>query len=89
VEEMDELTEVMLDIGLSIAHSCSIELTDLPPNARTLNVYFDGKVVPSDPDDGWTIADDVVTLHGEACDAVKSGQVQQVRLLSGCETIIR
>jgi hypothetical protein len=89
VEEMDELTEVMLNIGLTIAHSCSIELTDLPPNARTLNVYFDGEVVPSDPQEGWTIADDVVTLHGEACASVKSGQVEQVRLLSGCETILR
>lgn len=89
VEELNELTEVMLDIGLTISHSCSIELTDLPPNAHTLNVYFDGQVVPSDAVDGWTIAKDVVTLHGEACSMVKSGKVEQVRLISGCETILR
>lgn len=89
VENLEELTDVVRDIGLTVAHSCTLELTDLPPNANTLNVYFDGRVVPSDDVDGWTLEDELVTLHGAACDELKSGEVEQVRLISGCETILR
>src|SRR5690606_444805 len=89
VAGLDELTDVVRTIGVKVAQSCTIELTERPPNANTLNVYFDGQVVPLDAEDGWTLKNDIVTLHGQACDQLKSGEILQVRLISGCETIIR
>jgi hypothetical protein len=86
---LDELTDVVRRIGVSVAQSCSIELEDRPEYASSLNVYFDGQVVPYDADEGWTLSDQEVTLHGESCDAVVTGLVTQIRLISGCETIIR
>ena len=89
VAGLDELTDVVRTIGVKVAQSCTIELTERPPNANTLNVYFDGQVVPLNAEDGWTLKNDIVTLHGQACDQLKSGKILQVRLISGCETIIR
>lgn len=89
VKGLDELTDVVRSIGVSVAQSCTIQLSDRPPDANTLNVYFDAQVIPSGREDGWTLERDMVTLHGAACDQLKSGNVLQVRLISGCETIIR
>ncbi len=89
VDSLEELTDVVRSIGTKIAQSCTIELTDRPPDANTLNVYFDGQVVPYGDEDGWSVDDDVVTIHGQACDRLTAGKVLQVRLISGCETIIR
>ncbi len=89
VESLAELTDVVRAIGTKVAQDCTIELKDRPAVANSLNVYFDGVVLPFDPKQGWTIKDGTVTLHGDACDTLKSGKVAQVKLISGCETIIR
>ena len=89
VKSLDELTDVVQSIGFQVTHTCNIELSDRPPEANTLNVYFDAEVIPYGEDDGWTLKDEIVTLHGDACDELRSGDVLQVKLISGCETIIR
>lgn len=89
VESLDELSAAVRAIGANLTQSCEIELVDRPAVANELNVYFDTEVVVSDEVDGWTLEGDVVTLNGDACDRIKSGQVDQVELLSGCRTIVR
>jgi hypothetical protein len=61
--------------------------------ADLTNVYFDQEVIPSDPVDGWswkTLPSDdapaVISLHGAACAELRSGQVSQVQIVSGCPT---
>ncbi len=61
--------------------------------ADLTNVYFDQEVVPSDPVDGWSWkvlpsgeAPAVIALHGEACAELRSGQISQVQIVSGCPT---
>lgn len=89
VSSLDELTGTVRAIGLDVTQTCSIELLERPPFANELNVYFDAVVVPQDEDDGWTLEEDVVTLHGGACDRLVNGEVEEVQLLSGCQTIVR
>lgn len=89
VESLDELTDAVRAIGSEIAQRCQLELIDRPSYANELNVFFDGVVVPLDKTDGWTLEEDIVTLHGEACSTLQAGQVSEVALISGCETIIR
>jgi hypothetical protein len=89
VESLDELSDTVRLIGTELAQSCAIELVERPPQANELNVYLDGLVVPWGDAHGWTLADDVVTLHGDACDLVKSGEVAEIQLVSGCRTVIR
>ncbi len=89
VESLAELTDAVRAIGLDLTQSCEIELVEPPVYANEFNVYFDGEVLPSDPVDGWTLEDNLVTLHGEACDTMRSGEVEQVHLLSGCLTVVR
>ncbi|MFO0758523.1 MAG: vWA domain-containing protein [Byssovorax sp.] len=62
--------------------------------ADLTNVYFDQTVVPYDPVDGWSWTKPpgdgsepaVITLHGDACAELRSGQVSQVQIVSGCPT---
>lgn len=89
VESLDELTDAVRTIGSAVAQNCEIELLDRPPAANELNVYFDGEVVPNDGAQGWTLNGEVVTLHGDACHRVRGGEVTEVQLISGCETVIR
>jgi hypothetical protein len=89
VESLDELSDTVRLIGSELAHQCSIQLTARPPQANELNVYLDGELVPWGQDDGWTIEDQTVTLHGPPCDEVKSGDITEIQLVSGCRTVIR
>lgn len=89
VESLAELTQTVRAIGLDLTRSCEIELEEAPIYEDRFNVYFDAEVVPSDPDNGFTLSDGVVTLHGEACEAVESGAVDEIHLLSGCRTVVR
>lgn len=89
VESLAELTDAMRTIGRDLTQTCEIELEEPPVVEDRFNVYFDAELVPTDPNDGWTLMDGVVTLHGEACDAVESGAVDEIQLLSGCLTVVR
>jgi hypothetical protein len=89
VSSLSELTSTVRSIGVDLTQTCEIELLERPLYANELNVYFDALLVPSDPGDGWTLEEDLVTLHGDACDQVKGGEVEQVRLVSGCQTVVK
>jgi hypothetical protein len=66
---------------------CDITVDNPPSTMGYTNVYLDQQLVFYDPVDGWTwTAPNVVTLHGASCDELRSGQVAQVQVVSGCPT---
>ena len=61
-----------------------------PPMPGDTNVYLDSSVLPYGAADGWTWKDPTtVELHGAACDELKTGQVKQVQIVSGCPTVVK
>ncbi len=90
VSDTDSLNSVLKSIGTSVSTSCDITLQDaLHIDEKTINVYFDARLIESDPDDGWTYEYPTVTLHGAPCDELLSGEVVQVQVVAGCPTIIK
>lgn len=90
VSDQEQLEAALYAIGTGLAISCSIALEAPPDDPRHVNVYFDGEVVPADPDDGWSWdGDSHIVVHGEACDLLKSGGVIDARAVYGCETVVR
>ena len=82
VTDQTELTDAAGHaIGTGVAIKCSIDL-DTPPDDQLplVNVYFDGTLVPADPDDGWSWdGDSRIVVNGAACDELKSGSVTDAR----------
>jgi hypothetical protein len=87
VTDLDALTDQMLKIGTEVTVSCEISLLAEPPNPDEVNVYFDGKVVKQDEDEGWTYQTRTrLLLHGDACDSWTYGAVQKLEVFLGCPT---
>jgi hypothetical protein len=90
VSDSDALHEALHAIGTGIALSCSIALEAPPSDPSFVNVYFDGEVVPSDPDDGWSWdGEATIRVNGEACERLKSGAILDARAVFGCDTVVR
>ncbi len=90
VSDADELTETVSTLGITIALSCTIELTEPPPDPTLVNVFFDGQLVPADPVDGWTFSDaQTVQMLGQACALMQAGQVLQADIVAGCPIVIK
>ena len=88
VDDLVNLGQVFGDIAAD-AISCELDLTDPPEEQGLTNVYFDCEVVPFDPYGGWDWVDeDTVRLNGSSCQALKSGQVTEVKIATGCPTEI-
>ena len=73
---------------MSAAISCELPLSDPPEEQGFTNVYLDCEVINLDPAQGWTWnADgDGIILNGASCVKLKSGQVAQVTIATGCPT---
>lgn len=90
VNDQAELEDALYAIGTGIAISCSIELDAPPEDPTRVNVYFDGDVVPADPDDGWSWDGDTrIQVNGDACARLESGDVIDARAVFGCDTVVR
>lgn len=88
--DADELIETVSQLGLGVALGCSIQLAEPPPDPALVNVFFDGQLVPADPNDGWTFSDArTVQLLGSSCALLKSGDVLQADIVAGCPVVIR
>jgi hypothetical protein len=88
-EDQLELTTALRQILGSVAISCDIALDAPPPDRRLVNVYFDQRVVPQNGGLGWSWIDDrTLRIEGSRCDELKSGDVGQVQVVSGCVTIV-
>lgn len=75
------------EVGLP---SCTIRLDYEPKDQEFVAVYQDGEAVPRDPSrqEGWEYdaANNTVSFYGAACDAIRSGDVSQVRIELGCDS---
>lgn len=87
--DTDELTETLRTIGGEIAQSCELSLKQRPQDSNLFNVYFDAAVIPRDPANGWSLTGDIVRLHGNACAQVSRGDVSEIRMISGCTTVVK
>jgi hypothetical protein len=88
VDAVDQLSTLFRQIAAD-AISCEIELADPPEERDFTNVYFDCDTVNYDPASGWSWLDDTnstVVLRGAACSRLKSGEVTQVKVATGCPT---
>ncbi|GMV15801.1 MAG: hypothetical protein AMXMBFR56_40250 [Polyangiaceae bacterium] len=90
VQDQDELTSALKEIGIKVAITCTVDLGTAPPDKSLVNVYLDTTLVQLDPVDGWSWVDDTtVELAGEACEKLKSGDVLQVQVVAGCPTSVK
>jgi hypothetical protein len=74
-------------IAAKLTATCVLPLGMKPPDPTLINVYLDEKVVPQAGANGWTYADDTVTLLGKSCSDVLDGDVLDVRVVAGCPTV--
>jgi hypothetical protein len=82
------LSAALSQIAAKITATCVFSLGQAPPDANMVNVYLDDQVIPRDPVNGWTIAGPTVTLVGQTCQKVQTGQALQVRIVAGCPTVL-
>lgn len=86
VTNLDTLGGVLATIA-SVVVSCAFDVVDPPAEAGKTNVYLDKELIPYSATDGWFWqTPTIVELVGEPCQRVKSGQVRQVQIVSGCPT---
>lgn len=86
VEDLDNLGAVLGSIA-AVVISCEFEIPEPPEDPNFTNVYLDKQLLKQDPKDGWIWkSETVVELRGAACSKLKSGQVKQVQIVSGCPT---
>lgn len=84
------LSDALVQIGLAVAISCTIELNAKPPDRNKVNVYFDSALIPSDQSDGWRWVDDThIEIVGDRCVELQSAKVDQVQIVSGCPTELK
>jgi hypothetical protein len=90
VQDEEQLTAALKEIGIKVAISCSVDVGSPPPDKNLVNVYLDTSLVQLDPVDGWSwTSDSTLELHGAACDQLKSGDVIQVQVVAGCPTSVK
>lgn len=81
------LLKTLKQIAAKIVATCEFKLQETPAQANQVNVYLDEVVLPKDPVNGWKIDGATVTLLGTACEKVLSGDVLDVRIITGCPTV--
>lgn len=90
VNDQSDLEQALYAIGTGIAIRCTIDLDAPPDDPALVNVYFDGDIVPADPDNGWSWASDTsIQVNGDACAKLQSGDVIDARAVFGCDTVVR
>jgi hypothetical protein len=90
VASTKDLVNTLTQIGLSVAISCKIPLSQPPPDKAQVNVYFDQTVVPLDDANGWDWSgDDSIDVVGGACATLQSGTVVEVQVVAGCPSVTR
>jgi hypothetical protein len=92
-ESAATLTAALRTIATSTL-SCEFRLTKNPQDPSKVFVFFEGTTsVPRDPTraQGWDYdaRTNTVTFYGATCDALRSGQVQKVDVVLGCNAPIR
>ena len=90
-EDTDQLSEVFETITGMIA-TCRYDVNPSDAADREkVNFYFDGEVVPMDPDnaEGWNWEDyDTIVFYGSYCDMIMSGEVEDIAAKYGCPSSV-
>ena len=90
-DSADELEDAFELIG-GQALVCHYSLGDVPPDPDDLYAYLDGEPVDRDPlrRDGWDYdpGTNQIVFFGEACDALQSGEVEDLAILQTCDLIV-
>ncbi|MGC4068355.1 MAG: VWA domain-containing protein, partial [Polyangiaceae bacterium] len=87
VEDSAALVAALKTITSGLAIDCTVVLDAAVPEWSKVNVYFDNGIVRMNEKDGWRRVDDkTLELVGSSCTALKSGDVFQVQIVSGCPT---
>jgi hypothetical protein len=87
--DADSLATALKTIATSIAVSCTISLTQNPPNWAQVQVYFDNKRIPALADDGWQPVDaSTLQITGSYCDNLMTGEVMRLRIIADCPTYV-
>lgn len=90
VSDAEALVQTVSALGSTVALDCSIRLREPPPDPALVNLFFDGELIPSDPDEGWTFGDATsVEVHGAACALLENGDVLQADVIAGCPIVIQ
>lgn len=90
VADAEALVQTVSALGSTVALGCSIQLREPPPDPALVNLFFDGELIPSDPDEGWTFGDATrVEVHGAACALLENGDVLQADVIAGCPIVIQ
>lgn len=79
--------QTLSQVAARATATCVIPLGKAPPDPDRVNVYLDGVVVPGDRTNGWVLDGTTVTLVGDTCDRVLSGEALGVRVVAGCPTV--
>ncbi|MBM4375191.1 MAG: VWA domain-containing protein [Deltaproteobacteria bacterium] len=83
-KNLDDLGSIFAAIAAS-AIPCEIKLTEPPVDKGLTNVYLGCKAIPFDAVNGWSWqGDDLILLHGDACAKLKSGKVDEMKVITGC-----
>jgi hypothetical protein len=82
-------TSAIFGIAAAITGTCTLTLNDVPPDPAQVNVFIDEQVLPQEGADGWTLDGETVTILGRSCDAIRTGQALDVRVVAGCPTLYR
>lgn len=76
-------------VAAAIVGTCDFPLETPPDHPDQLNVWVDDVVIPRDGINGWELSGPTLTLKGESCARVRSGEAIGVRILYGCPTLIQ
>jgi hypothetical protein len=82
-------------IAAQVTGTCTLKLSNVPPDPSLVNVFFDGTWLPQPGADGWTLTlpkgdaggDAIVTVLGASCQKILDGDVVDVRVVAGCPTV--
>ena len=89
VKDTSTLVDALRGITASVSLSCTIELETEPPAPSMVNLYFDGVLIPADPDNGWVLSSgQTLEVRGAACARLTDGDVYQVQIVAGCPTVV-
>jgi hypothetical protein len=91
--DQSAFSAAIFGIAAKITGSCTLTLSQAPPDPTLVNVFLDEEPLPQGADDAgganWTIDGTTVTLLGPSCQKVLGGTVVDVRVVAGCPTRYR
>jgi hypothetical protein len=87
VQNEESLVEAFNEISQTVI-SCDFTFAEKVEDPAYLHVTLDGADLRPDPAEGWTIAGNVVTVHGAACATLQEGRAHTIKIVKACKPVI-